>query len=47
MVNKRPMAEGDGITITGYTGELPADAVLPEIIDGRRLDPVLSVPVRL
>lgn len=28
------IAEGDGITITGYTGDLPADAVLPEIIDG-------------
>lgn len=28
------IAEGDGITITGYNGELPAEAVLPETIDG-------------
>lgn len=28
------IAEGDGVTITGYTGDLPVDAVLPESIDG-------------
>lgn len=28
------VAEGDGITITGYSGDLPTEAVLPEIIDG-------------
>lgn len=28
------IAEGDGVTITGYNGELPAEAILPERIDG-------------